>query len=196
MFDRQLQVHLNTCKHSAKNLLTKNKSAIVQWIHAMPMETFARSLRCWNKSNCTLADGKTKKASQCCKEMSPKFKSMQADMHNLFPSVLTHEDNEIDSSVGIFGGYREHASCSESNDGGLEKPHREVRGNIARAWFYMARQYKLPIADDLEDQLRAWHLEDPPDAWEQERNTSIEIIQGNRNFFIDFPESVERVKNF
>ena len=132
----------------------------------MPMATFARSLRCWNKSSCAFADGKVKKASQCCNEMSPKFKSMQADMHNLFPSVLTHEENEIDSSVGIYGGYQEHIFCSELNDGGLEKPHQAIRGDIARAWFYMAKQYKLSIADDLEDQLRVWHLEDPPDAWE------------------------------
>lgn len=196
MFDRQLQVHSNTCKPSPKNLLTKKKSAVVQWIHAMPMEKFAGTLRCWNKSSCTLADGKTKKASQCCKEISPKFKSMQADMHNLFPSVRTQENNEIDSSATIYGGNQEYAFCSGLNDGDLERPHRGVRGDIARAWFYMVRQYKLSIADDLEDRLRAWHLEDPPDAWEQERNTSIEIIQGNRNFFIDFPESVERVKNF
>jgi deoxyribonuclease-1 len=196
MFDRQLQVHSNTCINSAKNLRTINKSAVVSWIHAMPMEKFAEALRCWNKSSCTFADGKTKQASQCCKEISPKFKSMQADMHNLFPSIMPWEENAIDSSTALFGGNQEYAFCGGSNEGDLQRPRPGIRGDIARAWFYMAQQYKLSIADDLEDQLRAWHLEDPPDAWEQERNTSIEIIQGNRNAFIDFPEAVERVINF
>ncbi len=196
MFDRQLQIHSNTCNHAAKNLLPVKKLAVVLWIHAMPMEKFAASLRCWKNSSCTFADGKTKKPSQCCKEISPKFKSMQADMHNLFPSTMIQEENEIDSSPALFGGNEEYAFCTGSKDGELEKPRRGVRGDIARAWFYMSRQYKFPIIDILENQLRIWHLEDPPDSWEQERNTSIEIIQGNRNIFIDSPESVERVKNF
>ena len=78
----------------------------------------------------------------------------------------------------------------------MQGPRQGVRGDIARAWFYMAWLYKLSIANDFEDQLRAWHLEDPPDAWEQERNNFIETTQGNRNIFVDFPESVERVKDF
>jgi deoxyribonuclease-1 len=196
MFDRQLQVHANTCIHSTENLLTTNKPAVVFWVHAMPMNKFAAGLRCWDKFSCAFADGKPKKSSQCCKEISPKFKSMQADMHNLFPSAVPKGETAMDSSSPLFGGNKEYDFCGGSDEEKITRPRRGIRGDIARAWFYMSRQYKLSIADDLEDQLRSWHLEDPPDAWEQDRNTSIEIIQGNRNSFIDFPEAVERVINF
>jgi endonuclease I len=48
----------------------------------------------------------------------------------------------------------------------------------------------------LEENLRAWHFEDPPDKMEEIRNSLIEQVQGNRNPFIDHPEVVERMKDF
>ncbi len=60
----------------------------------------------------------------------------------------------------------------------------------------MSYQYKLSLDADLEDRLRHWHLMDPPDAWEEKRNSMIEVVQGNRNPFIDHPELVERVRDF
>ena len=47
-----------------------------------------------------------------------------------------------------------------------------------------------------EDVLRMWHIMDPPDIWEMDRNSLIEQKQGNRNPFIDHPELVERVRDF
>ena len=111
MFDQQLQVHSKTCKHLTKNPSTKIQSSTVKWVHAMPMEKFAGSLRCWKNPSCTFSDGKIKKAFQCCKEISPKFKSMQADMHNLFPSVMTEKEGEYDSAMPPYGGKQEYAYC-------------------------------------------------------------------------------------
>jgi len=39
--------------------------------------------------------------------------------------------------------------------------------------------------------LRAWHMQDPPDAWERRKNDRIAFYQANRNPFIDHPEWVE-----
>ena len=54
----------------------------------------------------------------------------------------------------------------------------------------------MEIPDDYEAMLREWHLSDPPDEWERERNSLIEDEQGNRNTFIDYPEMVESVRGF
>ena len=51
----------------------------------------------------------------------------------------------------------------------------------------------MAIPDDSEEMLREWHLSDPPDEWDRDRNSLIEDEQGNRNLFIDYPEIVERV---
>jgi endonuclease I len=70
------------------------------------------------------------------------------------------------------------------------------RGDIARAHFYFSIRYELPIPTREEDDLRAWHVEDPPDEVERARNDSIERFQHNRNPFVDRPDFVALVDNF
>ncbi len=101
------------------------------------------------------------------------------------------------------------------------EPRDDMKGDVARMLFYMATRYegedgdyvdlelttdlylyedseiaiknsKLPYYENLEVLLR-WHLEDPVDAWELERNETIYQFQGNRNPFIDHPEYVELI---
>jgi len=93
----------------------------------------------------------------------------------------------------------------------------ERRGDVARAHFYMVARYKhstaIPIDDSnktsygckdsdkcIDDNeeviLRKWHIEDPVDDMEMERNNRIELYQGNRNPFVDRPDFVEKISNF
>jgi len=101
------------------------------------------------------------------------------------------------------------------------EPRDEVKGDVARMLFYMATRYegedgdyvdlelttdlylyenagtsiknsKLPYYENLEVLLR-WHIEDPVDEWELERNEAIYQFQGNRNPFIDHPELVSLI---
>ena len=75
-------------------------------------------------------------------------------------------------------------------------PPAEHKGNVARALFYFAICYNLSISETEEFYLRQWHLFDPVDAEEIERNDQIEELQGNRNPFIDNPELVSSIRNF
>ena len=93
-----------------------------------------------------------------------------------------------------------------------------VKGDVARAMFYMAIRYEggshgqtgcsepdLRLTNDrgqittfssnvsvaymgLLSELLQWHAEDPVDAFERARNEIIYAAQGNRNPFIDVPE--------
>ncbi|MFA7228907.1 MAG: endonuclease [Melioribacteraceae bacterium] len=91
-------------------------------------------------------------------------------------------------------------------DGDSWEPRDEVKGDIARMIFYMATRYQgngepdLRIVENIPSTtgtdplygklstLLQWNLQDPPDAFEMNRNNTIYYYQRNRNPFIDHPE--------
>jgi len=96
----------------------------------------------------------------------------------------------------------------------LWQPRAEVKGDVARMIFYMATRYEgqngepdlevidyLPANNNTADPVHAllsnlleWHLEDPVDAWERNRNDIIYYnYQQNRNPFIDKPEYAQLI---
>ena len=115
-------------------------------------------------------------------------------MHNIFPMF---EEPPMATPAGrsVFAGLWEYRFCGKGVGltGALRK---EIRGDASRAYLYMSFQYKIPLGESLGNLLRKWHFEDPPDEWEEKRNDLIELIQGNRNPFIDQPDLVERVADF
>jgi len=93
------------------------------------------------------------------------------------------------------------------------EPRDAVKGDVARMLFYMAVRYegdsgepdleltenipantdKSPLHGKLST-LIAWHLADPVDDWERNRNEVIyNNFQHNRNPFIDFPSLVDYI---
>jgi len=83
----------------------------------------------------------------------------------------------------------------------LFEPREDHKGNVARSIFYFytmhANQPSL-IATGHNDinnaadinTLYAWHLADPVDAHEIERNRRVAVSQGNYNPYIEHPETV------
>jgi len=197
-FDKNNQVYPNSCDMSPSRLRIKEERKILKWVHSIPLSFFAGSMNCWNQLICIKSNGSKFNGANCCGSISPKFKSMESDMHNLIPSFYWTLENTNDSSKPIsfpFGGMKEYKSCI--NGGVIPKdPAAQAQGNLARAYFYMSFIYRIHIQDALEKKLRTWHFQDPPDRMEKIRNSLIEQVQGNRNPFIDYPESIERVKDF
>jgi endonuclease I len=81
-------------------------------------------------------------------------------------------------------------------------PRAVVRGDLARILFYMDIAYtNLTLVNSAPntyqmaklDVLLRWHLEDPVDDFERNRNDVIYTYQSNRNPFIDHPEFVEKI---
>lgn len=126
-------------------------------------------------------------------------KQMQkSDLHHLYPT-----DSRANSIRGNYDfgnvGYGELSNCDGSRsagNGGRFEPPTEHKGNVARALFYFSVRYKIEINQRQEQVLRDWHIQDPVDAEERERNDGIYSIQKNRNPFIDFPHLVSKVSNF
>ena len=115
-------------------------------------------------------------------------------MHNLYPALAKINKVRGSQAFGLVRGEpRRFGSCDFEIDPQKRQvePRPEVRGNIARAMFYMHATYDLKLFSRQKKRLKQWHRQDPPDGEELRRNQIIEQIQGQRNLFIDHPEQVE-----
>ncbi len=145
-------------------------------------------------------------------------KACFTDVHHLRPAdinVNSARSNKYFSECGIASDLSEcripahpEAEVTTESDPEVWLPPESVRGDIARALFYMEYRYfgdgddpDLTLTDcptieaDTKlaylSQLLQWHLDDPVDEHERVRNHRIcEHWQGNRNIFVDFPELV------
>lgn len=134
------------------------------------------------------------------------------DIHHLRPTDVqvnsTRGNKDFDNGGDAVDGC---GGCA--TDGDSFEPPDEVKGDVARMILYMAVRYEGNDSfADLEpnDQvnngsapkmgkisaLLEWHAEDPPSAFEKNRNDVIfEEFQHNRNPFIDHPEWATAIYN-
>ena len=130
------------------------------------------------------------------------------DIHHLRPT-----DVQVNSSRGNLdfdNGGSPVKNCDEcKRTSNSWEPPNDVKGDVARMLFYMATRYEKGDRVDLElneklnngsapyhgklSILLQWHLQDPVDEFERNRNDVIEKWQGNRNPFIDHPEWAELI---
>lgn len=130
----------------------------------------------------------------------------KSDLHHLFPTLGTANNargsypfGDTDCNQSSACGWHQGGSergPSTYNGTTVFEVRPEHRGDIARAQFYFAVRYNLPISAVSEGALRAWHQQDPPDDRERARNDAIEALQHNRNPFIDRPDFVEFISDF
>ncbi len=131
-------------------------------------------------------------------------KSLQkSDLHAIYPttpSANTQRSNFEFAEVHTIT----HDTCEPSKKGQnryggsqtFYEPPDDHKGNVARALFYFAVRYQLPISEVEEYYLRKWHWQDPVDEFEIWRHERIFEKQGVRNPFIDHPELVDLIDNF
>ncbi|MGE6487608.1 endonuclease [Paenisporosarcina sp. NPDC076898] len=130
------------------------------------------------------------------------------DIHHLRPTDV--QVNSARGNLDFDNGGSPVTNCAEckKTSNSFEPPNR-VKGDVARILFYMATRYEQGDRVDLElnellnngsnpfhgklSVLLQWHLQDPVDEFEMNRNNVIEKWQGNRNPFIDHPEWVNLI---
>ncbi|HKK60551.1 MAG TPA: endonuclease, partial [Salinivirga sp.] len=148
---------------------------------------------------------------------------MKADLFHVFPTdgyVNGRRSNYPFGEVGTASWTSSNGSkvgdCSYPGyTGTVFEPIDEFKGDLARAYFYMATRYQDIIntwsansttADDVLNEttdqvfeewflnmLIEWHQNDPVSQKELDRNDAVYDIQGNANPFIDHPEWVTEI---
>jgi hypothetical protein len=128
--------------------------------------------------------------------------TQKSDLHHLFPTDSQMNSRRSSLRFGKVVKVVEPLKCPIAKLGHQEngeiifEPPVRHKGNIARALFYFATRYQMKISAPEEAALREWHMEDPVDAAEYERNNQVEQLQGNRNPFIDFADLIDQIENF
>jgi deoxyribonuclease-1 len=127
-----------------------------------------------------------------------RFKLIEADLHNLFPSEMKVNARRGHLPFGeVIEEHYPAATPSKIGRGteGREvvEPRDERKGDVARALIYMAARWGMKWPSPHAALLTRWSELDPPDAYEKRRNELVEGLQGNRNPLVDCPSSLPRV---
>ena len=137
---------------------------------------------------------------------------MKSDIVHVIPTdgyVNNRRSNYPFGEVGSVdyqsnNGYSKLGSCKTAGySGKVFEPNDEIKGDIARIYFYMATCYedrinqwgggifndgKYPgIVSWTLDMMMRWSKQDPVDAREVARNNAVYNVQSNRNPFVDYP---------
>ena len=161
----------------------------IEWEHIVPAHAFGQSFPQWREGHPRCVDnrGRPFKGRNCARKTAPAFRYMEADLYNLVCAV--GEINGLRSNFGfaeIPGEKREFGACDLEIAGRRAEPRPEVRGDIARIYFYMDGAYpgRGIVSRKNRRLFAAWSRQDPVDEWECERARRIERIQGNENPFV------------
>jgi len=192
--DKKNMINKRSCGYIPRNMRTKKgkinqRAKRIEWEHLIPAENFGRQFSCWREGDarCVKKNGKAYKGRKCCEKVNKKYRIMQADMHNLFPSVgelnADRKNFRFDFMLPSQGQYGE---CKFNV---LFKQKRvrvkeELRGVIARDYLYFNKRYGMKLSKQELKKFTIYNTKYPASEWERERNKKIAKKQGNLNSFI------------
>jgi hypothetical protein len=129
------------------------------------------------------------------------YAHQQSDLHHLYPTDARTNSARGNLHFGdpVTALDHEYAPAKIGDDAAgsrVFEPRAERRGDVARGVLYYSARWGADIGPVEEAVLRRWAAADPPDDREHARNDAIELLQGNRNPFVDCPELLGRVQDF
>jgi len=193
-FDKGRKPDLGICGYRSPSHGERSRRVEVE--HVVPASWLGRGRACWQKKICRDAKGRYFKGRKCCLKTDPAFRAAYQDLHNLWPTVGEVNEARRNYAFGVIDGeHRAFGRCDVEVDRSrkLVEPRPEIRGDIARISFYMAKTHHIALSADQRHLFERWHQADPPDADERRRNKIIEKLQGNVNPFIVRQRHQDRV---
>lgn len=168
------RVDFASCGYEVRK--NENRAARIEWEHIMPAHSFGHARQCWQnggRKNCISDD--------------PVFRVMEADMHNLTPAVGEVNGDRSNFRFGMLpNDPYQHGRCDVKVNFKQRavQPRDEIKGRIARLYFYMHDRYDLRMSDQQQKLMMAWHKQFPISQWERERDNRIAKIMGHANPFV------------
>ena len=125
----------------------------------------------------------------------------KCDLHHMYPTRSYVNSARSNYPFGNVTGGDEYGSGDyiSRRKNSIFEPADQHKGNVARAMLYMWIKYDNPGGfmdqNNQFELFQQWHILDPVDDKERERNDIIETYQYNRNPLVDCPQFVEKLTN-
>jgi len=157
-----------------KPRLSAKRGLRMEWEHIIPAQQFGGHRPCWKG-----CDGLKGRA--CCRKTDPMFRTMEADLMNLVPSVGELNGDRSNRPYGIVEGEpRNYGACDFEVDfvRDVAEPRENIRGDIARIYFHMMKKYpdQIRITPQQYEMLQLWDKQDPVSVEESVRVRMITAL--------------------
>ena len=123
---------------------SNKRSKRIEWEHIVPAHAFGQSFKEWRDGDpdCVNKKGKPFKGRNCARKAAIPYRYMEADMHNLVPTVGEINGLRSNYSFGMIPGEkRQFGSCDMEIESRTAEPAPHIRGDIARIYMYMDWAY-------------------------------------------------------
>lgn len=182
-FDSRLQIDASC---PLVTPLFEDRQRRVEWEHINPASDFGRQRSCWRSP----PEGVSGRA--WCRETDPAFAQMEADPHNLIPTVGALNAIRLNHRYGMVTAGQadrriqgcEFAASKPGGDRFIEPPDR-IKGLVARVYLYMEDRYQVSLSRSQKALFQAWDRQFPPSAYEVTRNQRIARATGVSNPFVE-----------
>lgn len=170
-FNRKKKINADKCGYTARKNI--KRGARLEWEHIVPASRFGRPLLCWQQpesfEQCLKKNGKHISGRKCCRKVNKKFRTMEADMVNLVPAVGELNGDRSNYKFALISGEkRRYGTCDFEVNRKTKtvEPALEIRGDIARIYFYMSTKYEMELTTEEISLFNNWANNDPIDQWE------------------------------
>ena len=175
------KTNLNSCGYQIRK--NQRRASRTEAEHVVPAYWLAKltpeGRACWAKG--TKLKGTNGR--KYCLKNNKQFKQAHNDLMNLVPAIGEVNGDRSNYRFGMVAGEaRNYGSCDIEIDRSGKRgsrrvePAENVRGDIARIYFYMAGKYGLQLSRQSQQLMNAWNKLDPIDAWEKVRAMRIKEV--------------------
>ena len=173
----KLRTDLDSCNYTPRK--SARRAARIEWEHIVPAWWIGHQRQCWQNGG-----------RKNCRKTDEIFRKAEANMYNLVPSVGEINGDRSNYRFGVIEGEeRKYGQCNfEVNfKQRVAEPNDQIRGDIARTYFYMSDTYNIRLSKQQKKLFDAWNKLDPVDEWELERTNRITMITGTPNRYVQMP---------
>ena len=191
-YDKYNRIDLKSCSMQKK---AKSKRARrVEWEHMMAASHFSQHFKCWREKMCTKRNGKKYRGRKCCEKIDKRFRQVEAELFNLWPSVGSV--NQYRSNYRYAEFYPESFAPKYyfqgcpivkkkiTNKVTRIEPKNEAKGIVARANLFMSKKYSIKLSKGQRRLFESWNKRFPPSQREKSWANKVKQVEGYSNPYI------------